>query len=435
MNKKNIWNQVTAHLKTSISKSEINTWFSSASLFEITKDLALIEVPNKFIATWLSENYMDQIRKSFYDTIHYLPEIHFTHRGLKSGREIHHFKTEKISGVRKNNQLNQIFNFDNFVTAKCNRLAFSSASDVANKPAQNYNPLFMFSSLSSGKTHLMNAIGNQAVRNNPSVNVKYVSIDQFSMDFSLASKNRKLSRFRNNYRDGDFLLLDDFHQIAGRNKLQKELVSIFNHYYESKKQIVAAAKSPPGHIKGLQPELRSRFEWGLLVELQVPDSNTRMKIVKQTAKSEKLTIPDDVAFFLSNATDDLKALRRYIVSLGVYSSLNNREINISTVKAVIKSKQAHAINIKDIQKLTADNFNISLNDLLSTKKTYKFSYPRHVAMYLSRKLTGLSFKQIAKEFGNKDHSTIIYAVKRIEKDKEQKGSVKKDLNKLQNLLS
>ena len=260
-------------------------------------------------------------------------------------------------------------------------------------------------------------------------------MDQLSMDFSLASKNRNLSKFRNNYKNGDFLLLDDFHQIAGRNKLQKELISIFNHYYESKKQIVAAAKSPPGHIKNLQPELRSRFEWGLLVELQIPDSNTRMKIVKQTAKNEKLTIPDDVAFFLSNATDDVKTLKRHLVSLGIYTSLNKREIKISTVKAIIKNKQSYTTSVEDIQKLTADHFNISLNDLLSTKKTYKFSYPRHVAMYLSRKLTGLSFKQIAKEFGNKDHSTIIYAVKRIEEDKKQTSSVKKDLNKLQNLLS
>ncbi|MBW2218947.1 MAG: chromosomal replication initiator protein DnaA [Deltaproteobacteria bacterium] len=435
MNKKNIWNQVTEHLESSISKSEIKTWFSSTSLIELDKNLSLIEVPNKFIATWLSDNYMDQIQKSFYETVHYLPEIRFTHDGSKPDQGIENYKTENKSSVRNNNQLNQALIFTNFVTAKCNLLAFSSASAVANKPAQNYNPFYMFSNLSSGKTHLMNAIGNQVVNNNPSLKVIYVSIDQLSLEFSLASKNRNLSKFRTNYKNGDFLLLDDIHQIGGRKKLQKELISIFNHYYESKKQIVAAGKSSPGQIKNLQPELRSRLEWGLLVELQVPDNKTRMEIVKKTAKKEKLYIPDDVAFFLSNATDDLNALNKYLVGLGVYTSLNKKEINISTVKSIIKNKQSYTINVKDIQKLTADHFNISLTDLLSTKKTYKFSYPRHVAMYLSRELTGLSFKQIAKEFGNKDHSTIIYAVKRIEKDKEQKKSVAKDLNKLQTLLS
>ncbi len=435
MNKKNIWNQIITHLESTISKSEITTWFSTTTLSKLDKESATITAPNKFISIWLSENYIDQIQNSLKENLNYLPEIRFTYDGSEPEQDTTEYKKQNKSRVSHNHQLNPLLTFSKFIIAKCNRFAFSSAHDVAEKPAENYNPLYLFSSLSSGKTHLMNAIGNQVVNNDPLSKVIYVSLDQLSLDFSLASKNRALANFRDKYRKGDFLLIDDIHLISGRKKIQKELISLFNFYYESKKQVVAAGKLPPGQIGNILPELRSRLEWGLLSELKVPDNKTRMKIIKKNSREEKINIPDDVAFFLSNATDDLKTLNKYLVSLGANSSLNKKEINISAVKSIIKNKKSFNINANDIQKLTADHFNISLTDLLSNKKTHKFSYPRHVAMFLSRELTKSSFKELAKAFGNKDHSTIIYAVKRIEKDKEKKKEVADDLNKLQNLLS
>ena len=435
MNKKKIWNQVITGLQSTIPIAEMETWFSATALLELNKDLAVIKVPNKFVSTWLSDNYTDQIQNSLTENLNYLPEIRFTYNESKPYPKTAKSKTENTTGNRTYSLLNQNFTFKSFIVATCNRFAFSSASNVANKPADHYNPLYMFSRLSSGKTHLMNAIGNQVVNNDPLAKVIYIPLDQLTSEFSLASKNRNLSTFRKNYRKGDFFLVDDIHLLEGRKKLQKELMSIFNHYYEAKKQIVIAGKVPPGQIGNVIPELRSRLEWGLLSELKVPDNKTRMKIIKKTARKENLQVPDDVAFFLANATDDVKVLNQHLVNLSAHSSLNNKEINISTVKSIIKNKQAYKINVQDIQKLTADHFNISLMDLLSNKKTLKFSYPRHVAMYLCRDLTGLSFKNIAKEFGNKDHSSVIYAVKRIRKDKQTKKSVVDDINKLQTLVS
>lgn len=435
MTNSNIWNQITTSLESTLSKSEINTWFSSTSLIKLDKDQAVIEVPNRFVASWLSDNYIDKIHLSFKENLNYFPEILFIYSGSKPAEETPEYKTQKKSRVVLNHQLNSSLTFSNFITAKGNRFAYSLALDVADKPAEDYNPLYIFSKPSSGKTHLLNAIGNKILTHNPLAKVIYTSLDQLSSEFSIARKNRKLSKFRQNYRNLEILLIDDIHLLTGREKLQKELITLFNDYYESKKQIVVAGQLPPGQIRNLLPELRSRLEWGLLSELQIPDHKTRMKIIKKKAKEEKIPVPDDVAFFLAKSTTDLKTLANYLISLVVYSSLNKRDINISTIKSIIKNKQSFKVDANDVQKFTATHFNISITDLLSNKKTHKFSYPRHMAMYLCRELTGLSFKKIAGAFGNKDHSTIIYAVKRIEKDKEEKKSVMDDLNKLQNLLS
>lgn len=435
MTNRNIWNQITTSLESTISKSEIKTWFTSTSLVKLDKVQAVIEVPNRFVASWLSDNYIDKIHLSFKEKLNYLPEIRFTYIGSKPTEDTPEYKTQKKSRVVLNHQLNSALSFSNFITAKSNRFAYSLALDVADSPAEDYNPLYIFSKPSSGKTHLLNAIGNKVLTNNPLAKVIYTSLDQLSSEFSIARKNRKINKFRQDYRNLEILLIDDIHLLTGREKLQKELITIFNYYYESKKQIVVAGKLPPGQIRNLLPELRSRLEWGLLSELQIPDHKTRMKIIKKKAKEEEIPVPDDVAFFLAKSTNDLKTLSNHLISLGVYSSLNKRDINISTIKSIIKNKQSFKVDTNDVQKLTANHFNISVTDLLSNKKTHKFSYPRHMAMYLCRELTGLSFKEIARSFGNKDHSTIIYAVKRIAKDKEEKKAVMDDLNKLQNVLS
>jgi chromosomal replication initiator protein len=435
MSKKNIWNLITKSLESDITQSEVKTWFSDTTLRKLDKNSALIEVPNKFVANWLADNYIDKIRSSLKDNLNFLPEILFTYGSPKSVQNMSRYKNTKESKYDFNHQLNPVFTFDNFITDKTNRFAYSSALQVAKKPRDNYNPLYIFSKQGLGKTHLLNAIGHQILISNPLINAKYISTEQLSFGFSLAKKNQRLRNFRGNYRNLDFLLLDDIHLLDGREKLQKELIYIFNLFYESKKQIVFAGKYPPSQIQNLVPQLRSRMEWGLISEIQPPSHKTRMNIIKKKAREGNLSIPDDVFFFLANATNDLKILVEYLVSLETYTSLHQRKINISIAKSIIKNKHFHKIHVHDVQKVTAEFFDISLSELLSNKKIRRFSYPRHVAMYLSRKLTSLSFKELAKVFGNKDHTTIIYAVKRIENEKDLKKKVLDDINKLQSLLS
>ena len=423
------------NLGSIILKSEISTWFTNTCLINLDKDLAVIEVPNKYVANWLRENYLEHIKNSFKNNINFLPEIRFVYGKTRSSHEETKYQTKNLPELSINHQLNKSLTFNNFVIAKGNRFAFSSASDIVGKPSTIYNPLYIFSKFVAGKTHLLNAIGNQAVITNPLSNIIYVSIDQLSSDFSLAAKNRKISEFRDKYNNSDLLLIDDIQLVSGKDKLQKELISAINHYRESNKQIAVAGKLPPGLIQNLTPELRSRLEWGLLAELKNPDHKTRMKIIKKKGKDEKISIPDDVAFFLANSTADLKNLSQQLITIGAYVSLNKKEINISLVKSILSNKHLSKINVEDIQKLTSEYFNISLADLLSNKKTHQYSYPRHISMYLSRELTGLSYKELARAFGNKDHSTIINAVKCINRDRELNKTLTDDLNKLRNLLS
>jgi len=219
--------------------------------------------------------------------------------------------------------------------------------------------------------------------------------------------------------------------LAGREKSQQELITILNLLCESKKQVVMAGNSPPSQIYTLLDRLRSRLEGGLLAEIHSPDQKIKIKIIKKKAKEKKLQLPEDVAFFLANATTDLKTIMQYMVSLETYTSLYQREIDISTVKSIIKKRLFRKISLNEIQKRTAEYFSIPLSDLISNRKKRKFSYPRQVAMYLCRNLTDSSFKDIGKAFGNKDHSTVIYALKRVEKEKEIKKEVFNDINKLQ----
>ncbi len=432
---KDIWNRITANLQARISKSQIETWFSRTVLKNLDSDLAVVEVPNKFVASWLYDNYVDQIKESFRDISGFLPEIRFTYAEKSyTSAKLGTVTTQKQIGPFYT-QLNPLSTFASFVTGNSNRFAFSCALEVAKSPAEQYNPLYIFSKRGLGKTHLLNAIGNQVLEGDPNIKIKYISIDDLSSEFSRAARNRAFSDFRGEYRGLDFLILDDIHLVSSRERFQEELISLFNSLLEKKRQIVVAGNAPPSQINGLNPQLRSRLEWGLLLEIQVPDQKTKIQIIKKKAKEKELYIPDDVVFFLVSVTNDTKTLIQYLTGLETHSSIYHRDIDMSTVKSIIKDRPFRKTSVHDIQKLTATHFNISMADLLSMKKKRSFSYPRQLAMYLTRKFSDLSFKEIGKEFGDRDHSTVLHAVKRIEKEKESKREVMDDINKLQNLLT
>ena len=308
LRKKDIWNQITSSLDPAVSRSESETWFSHTRLKKFDPDLALVEVPNKFVASWLHEHYLSQIRNSFKNNLGLNPEIRFTYQKTSSDHYVAGPETTGKSDVIYNNHLNPSFTFDNFISAGSNEFALASALQVASRPAEHYNPLYIFSPLSLGKTHLLNAIGNYLATKNLMTKVKYVSTDRFSYGLSSAIRKQKISEFMDSYRKIDFLLIDDIQRVAGREKTQEELTSLFNLFCETKKQIVVAGNSPPGQIRNLNTHLRSRMEWGLLVELHKPDQKTRMTIIKNKAREKNLDLPDDVAFFLSNIANDLKPL-------------------------------------------------------------------------------------------------------------------------------
>ena len=432
--KKDIWRRITQVLRSKLSKSDYQTWLSQAHLEDLQDDLAVIRVPNKFIANWLSEKYFLAIKGSFKTILSRETEIHFTyHRPPTAGNP---FKTDPALRQPLNipNGLNPMLTFDRFITGRCNRFAWSSSQNISDRPADQYNPFYIFSQGSLGKTHLLHSIGNNLLARNPASVVCYLSSNRFTSDFTRSIKSDNLNEFRAKYCNLEMLLFDDVHFLANRKRTQEEFLFIFDSLYSSGKQLVITGDRPPNEFKSMNPQLRSRLGCGLIAEIKAPDHQTKVNIIRNKFEEGQMNIPDDVVFFLAKSNHDIKRLLKSMVRLEAYASLNRVSTNISTVKSIIDGQERINISIEDVKNITAGYFNISVSDLISNKKKRIYSYPRQLAMYLARKYTDLSFKEIGDGFGHKDHSTVIYAVRRIERYKDQHREIRDDLKSVENLL-
>lgn len=445
--KKDIWNQLIEILKSRLSDSEYETWFSQISLKKLDSNQALIEVPNRFHADWLKERYLPEIQKSFDKIIHYSPNIVFffqpsrpSHRA--SIRQIASAKIIDLIPAKRHHHLEKFretldpqMTFQNFITAEFNRFAFTSSIEVAEKPADQYNPLYIFSRLSLGKTHLLNAIGHHILNTRPHFNIRYLSSNSFSSDFTHSTRNKRLHELRNGYHHIDLLLFDDVHLLSNRKRTQEEFLFLFNHLYGTKKQLVIAGNKSPYQLNHMNPQLISRLGWGLLCEIKDPDLNAKIDIIKRKIKEYHLSVPDDVIFYIAKRYIDLKDIFKYIARIETYSSLNKKEISISLMKSLFKEKNRLQPETEEIKSVIAAYFDISISDLTSGKKHKSYSYPRHIAMYLYRKYTNLTFKEIGESFGDKNHSTVIHAIGQIEKKMRQKKEIINDLIKIEDLLT
>jgi chromosomal replication initiator protein len=420
-------------MKNHISQPDVKIWFSGTRLRRLDPELAVIEVPNKFVADWLGERYLPQIQDSFKKHFHVQPQIRFTFSQAEN-HDLDPFVPRDESRIPAHERPDRLLTFADFVRGRNNEFAYFSARAAAEKPADLYNPLYFYANLSVGKTHLLHAIGNHILYSQPEAKVSYLTANQFSSRVAKARRNQRVAQFRKDYNELDVFLLDDIHVFTSRPSAQDELVSLFNHFYQSGKQMVLAAKQHPNQIENLSGQLRSRLQWGLLTEIKAPDQETKMALLKEKAKNHNLRIPDDVLFFVANSSNDIKTLNNYLVSLQTYISLYQREVDMSIVKSIIHDRNHLNLTVNNIQKLTAGHFNIPLSALVSAKKTRRFSYPRQVAMYLCRELLSLSYKEIGRQFCNKDHSTVIYSVKRIAKEKTLNRKVLDDIHKLHKLL-
>ena len=429
-----IWNRITESLRSKLSGPEIETWFSQATLGRLEdNNVAIIEVPNKFVARWMRENYLKDIKNSFKSILKETPEIYF--RTFKKDKSKISYKLNNNTKYYTPHYLNKSMTFSNFITGDCNRFAFSSALEVSKKPGDHYNPLFFFSKSGVGKTHLLNAMGNYCYNNNPDSKVRYIHSKKMISDFNYFLRNNDVNGFRERYEDIDILLFDDIHYFSNRIKLQEEFLSIFNHLYSEKKQMVITSNHPPDRLKNIGSQLKSRLGWGLIVEIKATSYKTKMKIIHNKIRDHNLSIPNDIISFLAKSDGDLKKLLKDIVRLETYISLNKGDINLSLVNSVIKGRDHVEIGVKDIQSITSGYFNISISDLISEKKKKIYSYPRHIAMYLCRKYTKLSLQDIGYHFGGRDHSTVIYAIGKINSLKSKRKPIRDDLNHIENLLN
>ncbi len=427
---KKIWNNILNDLELIFPKSEIETWFLNTECIKFDDNNAVIEVPNKFVAVWLRDNYLNEIIKSFKKITGKTPELTFNYKKNNTLKI-----NEKHIPYNIVNKFNKLMKFENFITGECNQFAYSSSVEIAENPGDYYNPFYIFSKNGIGKTHLLNSIGNRLTLNNKKLNISYINSKDFILDYNYLIKNKNYNSFKEKYINFDVFLFDDIQYISNSDKLQDELISILDYNNLKKKQIVITGDRPPANFNKFNTNLKSRLGSGLLAELKEIDVKTKIKILKSIIKNKKILIQDDIFNFLIKSNDNIKNIIKNIIRIETYLSLNKGKVSLSLVKSIIKDKYDVNISLEDIKSVIAGYFNISSSDILSDKKRSVYSYPRHLAMYIARNLTDLSFKEIGYSFGDRDHSTVIYAIKKIEKSIKEGNEVSRDINNIKNLLT
>lgn len=431
--KKEVWDRITAHFSSCLRSEDFTTWFSRTTLKTLHKDLVVIEVPNKFFARWFRERYVADLRSSFQAVLKSLPEIRFEYRDGSQEPGNAPLPPDRGLVPSPRPSLDPDFSFETFFSDDSNAFAYFSALEIADNRAKAYNPFYLFSEKSAGKTHLLHAIGNRAHSQWKDGRIGYVHADRFTSTFSQALHSKRIHELRERYTNLDLLLFDDVHALEGRKKTQEELTFMLDNFLREGKKIAISSIKAPYLLENMNPRLKSILSWGLLAEIQPPKADTRIRILKKKTTEDGLPFPEDIIFFLAKTNDDMKDLLRNITRLQTFSSLNGGNLSLSDVRSLIRDHSG--ADLQDIQSVTSGYFHISVTELVSEKRQRAYAYPRQMAMFLCRKITGHSYKRIGEAFGNKDHSTVIHAVRRVEEEIDRSPEVRDDLRNLEHLLA
>ena len=402
-------------------------------------------VPNRFIRDWLMENYFDLIQESVKSAAGVPLHVAFTVEHDASGEKgtgapvTVKAAPQKATQPKIHSTLNQNYSFERFVVGACNQFAHAASMAVADQPAKNYNPLFIYGGVGLGKTHLLNAIGLKTLSLYPDMNVVYVSAEVFMNELINSIRYDKMPKFREKFRNIDCILIDDIQFIAGKERTQEEFFHTFNTLHDAGKQIVVTSDKFPKDIPNLEGRLRSRFEWGLIADIQPPEIETKIAIIEKKAQENKIALPSNVALYIaSQAETNIRELEGYLVRIAAYSSLTGREIDMDLVKAVLKKlfqkEEKREITIEEIIKTVAAKLNIKISDIRSPKKNKNLVQARQISMFLARELTSASFPDIGNKVGGRDHSTVIYAHNKIKRMLETDKTLQDILDGIQETL-
>ena len=432
-----IWQAVLGEIELTISRGNFVTWFKNTHLLDYTPEKAVIGVPNVFIKQQLERKYAELLRDILGkngvapETIQF--DI-YSSPGAKSRRKGEDIITitpltssenkkveAKQSGVAHNYRqgLNSRYTFDTFIVGGANELAYAACQAIAGQPGTKYNPLFLYGGVGIGKTHLIQAVGNEILRNNPSAHVVYISTEQFVQEFLDAIRFKKNTDFAGYYRSADVLIIDDIQFIAGKEKTQEEFFHTFNALHQANKQIIMSSDKPPRDIPTLEDRLRSRFAWGMSIDMQTPDFETRCAIIQSKAQANGVVLQADVVEFLANLVhSNIRELEGVLNQLLAYCEMRNLTPDLAVAEALFASSanRPRHITPRQILEQTARYYSIDLTDLMSPKRDKEIVVPRQVAMHLLRSELKLSFPKIATECGRKDHTTAIHAVDKITKE-------------------
>lgn len=429
-----IWHKVLDLLKNELTEISFNTWIQTIEPVSVNLNTVNLGVPAEFNKGILESRYSNLIKNAIKQITFKEYDINFLVPGQDN--EKRYSGHSDINTAAENfSNLNPKYTFDTFIIGNSNRFAHAASLAVAESPAKAYNPLFMYGGVGLGKTHLMHAIGHYVLSQNPNLKVMYVSSEKFTNELINAIKDDKNEEFRYRYRNIDILLIDDIQFIAGKERTQEEFFHTFNALYEANKQIIISSDKPPKDITTLEERLRSRFEWGLIADLQAPDLETRIAILSKKAQLENLDIPNDVLVFIADKiASNIRELEGALNRVIAYTSLTEAELTVDVaeeaLKDILSANKSRVINCNLIQEIVARYFDIKFDEFRSKKRNRDIAFPRQIAMYLCRELTDMSLPRIGEEFGGRDHSTVIHAIEKISNDLENSAETRRAIDEL-----
>jgi chromosomal replication initiator protein len=411
-----LWSEVAGRLKGALNETTYRTWFADAGGLELTDDAFVIEVPNDFTREWIEAHFLGLISAAVRDSTGEERRVQLSIADL-GGTTVTDLEPPKPA--QDTGGLNPKYTFDLFVIGSSNRFAHAAALAVAEAPAQAYNPLFIYGGTGLGKTHLLQAIAQYVAEHSGDLSVRYVTSETFMNDFINSLRDKRIEGFKQRYRNYDVLLIDDVQFFEHKERIQEEFFHTFNSLYEAGAQIVLSSDRKPRDIATLEERLRSRFEWGLITDIQPPDLETRIAILRKKVKTDDIDVQDPqvLTFIAGRISTNIRELEGALTRVVAFSSLTGRPMTVELAQDVLRDVfpqgEAAAVSIKRIQELVSERFNLSLDELCGDRRSQNIVYPRQVAMYLSRELTDSSLPKIGKEFGGRDHTTVIHATSKI----------------------
>jgi len=429
----NQWDRILHHVERRVNPHSFNTWFRPTRLESAEEGRIVVRVPTRLFRKRLTETYGQILQGVLVEVglenarIEYICVEQDAQEGVPSSQA-------RLDFDSVSHQLNPRYTFDSFVVGGSNQFAHAAAQAVADQPSKSYNPLFLYGGVGLGKTHLMQAIGHTLKKRNPALRLTYVSAEKFTNEVIASLRFDRMSSFRDRFRTMDVLMVDDIQFIATRERTQEEFFHTFNALYDQQKQIVISSDCPPKEISAIEERLRSRFEWGLIADIQPPDLETKIAILQKKAESERVRLADDVAEYIARSIkSNVRELEGALIRLIAFASLTGAEVNLGTAQQVLKNIieiQEKKVTIEQIQKRVGEHFGLRAQDLKVRSNSKVIAFPRQVAMFLVKQLTSASLPEIGRQFGGKHHTTVLHSIHKIENLRR----VDKDLNKTINRL-
>ncbi len=432
------WNRVLEVLRDHVKPGEFDTWFGPTAFHSQDGETLRVAVPNEMFVEWIRTRYMPAILDALPRAGVGATQVEFVTRETPAPGGSDAPRTPVAPPPAPDVRLNPKYTFENFVVSSCNQFAHAAALAVADQPGQTYNPLYVYGGVGLGKTHLMQAIGNRLLRSRPGIRLRYLTSEQFVNELIHAIRYKDTAAFRERYRSVDVLLVDDIQFLAGKESTQEEFFHTFNALYDAGRQIVITSDCPPRQIRSLEERLRSRFEWGLIADIQPPDLETKVAILRKMAGRRGWDLPSDVALYLAGQVkSNIRELEGCLITLMASASLRHEQPSLKLAKEVLRMllpAEPEPVSLDAIIRVVARHFDLKVSELKSKTNARHIAFPRQVAMYLGKKLAGKSLPQIGQAFGGKHHTTVLHAVRKIETLAGKDPKVQKMLTEIEEEL-